>query len=268
MSYKINLGVVLVLLLLSATVGIASADWSSYDIIAITENSGETLTDYQVLVELSGDDFPTEAQTDGDDIRFIDASDTELSYWIEEFDYPGNHAKIWVNVPSILASGETKLKMYYGNPSASAVSDGDATFLFFDDFEGTSLDTSKWDAETTDGYISVADSKVQVHANSGPRQGAEMFTKNIFSSPLILEVREARKSTDSEGFMSVPCVLDDFKDPDQAFTHNYVTIYYQRDDIRLTNENEGSNWIRRDSNRWNIWNNCERFKANMDFFKG
>ncbi len=103
--------------------------------LAITENSGETLTDYQVLVELSGGDFPTEAQPDGDDIRFIDASDTELSYWIGEWDAGSKEAKIWVNVPSILASGETKLKMYYGNPSASAVSDGDATFEFFDDFE-------------------------------------------------------------------------------------------------------------------------------------
>ena len=149
MNYKINLSVVLVLLLLSATVSIASAlsnsgggDWSYYDIIAIKENSGETLTDYQVLLELSGGDFPTEAQTDGDDIRFIDASDAELSYWIEEFDYPGNHAKIWVKVPSIPASGETKLKMYYGNPSASAVSDGDNTFEFFDDFEDG--DISDW----------------------------------------------------------------------------------------------------------------------------
>jgi len=44
-----------------------------------------------------------------------------------------------VKVPHIPANGEVKIKMYYGNPSASAVSDGDKVFEFFDDF---STDTS------------------------------------------------------------------------------------------------------------------------------
>ncbi|MCK5108823.1 MAG: hypothetical protein KAR25_03950, partial [Methanosarcinales archaeon] len=42
--------------------------------ITVQENSGETLSDYQVLVALAGSDFPEEAQPDGDDIRFTDAS--------------------------------------------------------------------------------------------------------------------------------------------------------------------------------------------------
>lgn len=239
-------GLVLVFLL-SATVCTASAlsnsgggEWSSYDEITIRENSGETLTDYQVLVEPSGGDFPTEAQSDGDDIRFTDSSGTELSYWIEEWNVGSREAKIWVKVPSIPANGETKITMDYGNPSAGAVSKGDATYKFFDDFLGTSLNTNKWDSETTDGSISISDSKVRVHADSGARQGAEIFTKDTFSPPLILEVRKASKSTDSNGFMSVPCVFDDFNDIDQAFTDNYVTIYYQRDDLRLVNNKEGS----------------------------
>ena len=198
-------GLVLVFLL-SATVCTASAlsnsgggEWSSYDEITIRENSGETLTDYQVLVELSGGDFSTEAQSDGDDIRFTDSSGTELNYWIEEWNVGSKEAKIWVKVPSIPANGETKITMDYGNPSAGAVSKGDATYKFFDDFLGTSLNTNKWDSETTDGSISISDSKVRVHADSGARQGAEIFTKDTFSPPLILEVRKASKSTDSNG---------------------------------------------------------------------
>ena len=39
--------------------------------ITIHESSGETLTNYQVFEELSGSDFPTKVQSDGDDIRFL-----------------------------------------------------------------------------------------------------------------------------------------------------------------------------------------------------
>ncbi|CAD6493034.1 MAG: hypothetical protein LAKADJCE_00422 [Candidatus Argoarchaeum ethanivorans] len=50
-----------------------SGTWKYQLEVPICENSGETLRDYQVLVELSGSDFPEEAQPDGDDIRFTDA---------------------------------------------------------------------------------------------------------------------------------------------------------------------------------------------------
>ncbi|CAD6492874.1 MAG: hypothetical protein CHKLHMKO_00364 [Candidatus Argoarchaeum ethanivorans] len=50
-----------------------SGTWKYQREIAVQENSGETFRDYQVLVELSGSDFPGETQADGDDIRFTDA---------------------------------------------------------------------------------------------------------------------------------------------------------------------------------------------------
>ena len=75
------------LLLLAAVPASAGlAGWQYQREITIQENSGERLRDYQVLVELYGSDFPEEAQPDGDDIRFTDADEAELSYWIEEFD--------------------------------------------------------------------------------------------------------------------------------------------------------------------------------------
>ena len=76
--------------------------------IAIQENSGETLRDYQVLVALAGSDFPGETQPGGGDIRFTDADGRELSYWIEEFDAGSKRAAIWVRVPLIPANGEAK----------------------------------------------------------------------------------------------------------------------------------------------------------------
>ena len=127
----------LLLAALPADAGLAG--WQYQREIAIQENSGETLRDYQVLVELAGSDFPGEAQPDGDDIRFTDADGRELSYWIEEFDAGSKRAAIWVKVPLIPANGEAGVAMWYGNPGAKSVSDGDAVFEFFDDFDTNTL---------------------------------------------------------------------------------------------------------------------------------
>jgi len=115
--------------------------WKYQHEISIKENSGTTLTDYQVLIELKGADFPSEAKSDGADVRFTDSSGNELNYWIESWDYTGKSAKVWVKVPSVPAGSITVILMYYGNPSASSLSNGDETFEFFDDFTG---DLSKW----------------------------------------------------------------------------------------------------------------------------
>jgi len=144
-------------LLLIATT-LASAEFSNWQYqreITIQENSGETLHDYQILVELDGSDFPEEAQADGDDIRFTGIDGHELSYWIEEFDAKSGSAKIWVKVPEIPANGESVIVMWYGNSGAKSASDGEAVFEFFDDFENNILD--KWDVSdgwglTTDAY--------------------------------------------------------------------------------------------------------------------
>ena len=117
--------------------------------VRITELSGNTLTDYQIKIEIgAGDPIFAHARSAGEDIRFCYYPEEEmLSYWIEKYDPVAEEAIIWVKVPSIPANGETKIRMYYGNPSAMAVSNGDKVFEFFDDFERTSLDINKWSYE-------------------------------------------------------------------------------------------------------------------------
>jgi len=136
-------GIVLVLVLLaSAAVGTASAlsnsgggSWAYYKEIIVKENSGKTLTDYQVLVELNSANFDfSKAKSDGSDIRFS-LNGEELNYWIEEWNPYAKKAKIWVKVPHIPANGEVKIKMYYGNPDAVSKSNGKLTFLYYESFE-------------------------------------------------------------------------------------------------------------------------------------
>ena len=140
--------------------------WEYKKEINIQENSGSTLTDYQVLVQLSGTNFPMNTRVDGADIRFEDTNGNELSYWIESWDYSGNNAKIWVKVPSLSANTAATISMYYGNPSASKSDNGDSTFEFFDDFDGNNIDTSKWEM-TTIGSASYNVNDGILHAESG-----------------------------------------------------------------------------------------------------
>ncbi len=175
--------------------------WKYQRDISIKENSGTALTDYQVLVELKGADFPNEAQSSGADIRFTDSSGNELNYWIEGWDYAGKNAKIWLKVPSISPGAITIIRMYYGNPSASSASNGDKTFEFFDDFMGTSLDTNKWTFETknslgnpsTQGSYNVANGEMYLRVIGQPAtiDYAKIDTVQTFTAPYIIEGRFA-----------------------------------------------------------------------------
>ena len=145
--------------------------WQYYKEITLNENSGSTLTDFQVLLELSGNNFPSNARSDGADIRFTDSNGNELSYWIESWDYSGKSTNMWVKVPSVTISGTAIIRIYYGNPSASSSSNGDATFEFFDDFEGNNLNINKWD-ETVFGTATKSIGNSILSMQSGDFSGS------------------------------------------------------------------------------------------------
>ena len=134
--------------------------WSYRIPITITEQSGNVLTDYQVLVTLDTASLISagKMRSDCGDVRFTDSDGTTLlNYWLEG-GCNSTNTKIWVKVPNIPANSSKIIYVYYGNPSATSASNGDATFDFFDDFIGTSLDTSKW----TLGYASYEGASVTV----------------------------------------------------------------------------------------------------------
>ena len=122
--------------------------------IAITGESGAG-TLYQVLLSIgnaAGGDFHLEnkCQSFPDDIRFTSADGTtQLSYWIE--DATADPIRVWVRVADNLDTDKT-IYVYYNNASATTTSNGEGTFLFFDDFSAATLDTDKWH----EGYWSGA----------------------------------------------------------------------------------------------------------------
>ena len=99
-----------------------------------------TLTDYQVLITIDTQTLISDEKMRSDcgDIRFSypnpDGTEIEIPYWIESGCNTPN-TKIWVKVPYIPASSYATIYVYYGNPSATSLSNIASTFYFGDDFD-------------------------------------------------------------------------------------------------------------------------------------
>ncbi|MCM2281205.1 MAG: DUF2341 domain-containing protein [Bdellovibrionaceae bacterium] len=137
--------------------------YGSYRRLIQVNNSGNAnaLTDYTIKVTLNTASLVTASHMKADcsDIRFTSYdSATLFSHWIESGCNTAS-TKIWVEVGTISANATTSIYAYYGDPALTSVADGAATFLFFDDFVGTTLDTTKWvlgwAAPTRTGYGSL-----------------------------------------------------------------------------------------------------------------
>lgn len=143
-------------LLACLLVGVSSAYLAGYGYYqdATVNNTGSNLTNYQVMFTVntsSGTSSGTtlylnsHSEVDLDDLRFTDTSDNLYDYWIESTASPYN---VWVEVPSI-TTGNTTVRVQYGNAGASAASNGTNTFSFFDDFSAGSLNTTLWYAPSS-----------------------------------------------------------------------------------------------------------------------
>ncbi|MHA2332967.1 MAG: DUF2341 domain-containing protein, partial [Candidatus Hodarchaeales archaeon] len=80
------------------------------------------LINFPVLVNLTDSDLKNtyKVQADGDDILFTNASGTKLDHEIEYFDQSTGHLTAWVRVPSLSATSDTNIMMYYGNDAATS----------------------------------------------------------------------------------------------------------------------------------------------------
>lgn len=114
--------------------------------IDIVERSGKDLKDYAVNVVLDSSwDGWDLVRPDGSDIYVIDEDGKPLWYWLEVFDYSSRYASLWVKLPSIPANGVIRIYVVYATKTPILVyRDPEGVFTFFDDFEGTGLDTKKW----------------------------------------------------------------------------------------------------------------------------
>lgn len=113
--------------------------WDYRKTITIIGSEGAS-TGYQVKITF---DYYTGMDSGFDDVRFTAVDgETELDHW-REFYVVSTNATFWVEVTANLNITQI-IYMYFGNTEASSMTDGDATFEFFDNFNGLSLNMSKW----------------------------------------------------------------------------------------------------------------------------
>jgi hypothetical protein len=116
--------------------------------VTVANGSTGTLTNYQVPIVLNTSTLVSggKMRSDCGDLR-VKSSDltTDLNYYIDKNTCNTSTTKIWVKVPSIPASSSTVVNVTYGNAGLTSQSNGNTTFDLFDDFDGTTLDSTKWD---------------------------------------------------------------------------------------------------------------------------
>ncbi len=139
--------------------------------ITIQENSGNTLTDYQVLIVVDTASLISQGKMNSDcsDIRFVykNSSGTyEIPYWIEDGTCNTPNTNIWVKVPEIPANSMITLYMFYGNPDATSNSNIDNTFIFGDDFNDGVIDTNKWTILINEGTMYEDGGYLYLHSGS------------------------------------------------------------------------------------------------------
>jgi hypothetical protein len=133
-------------------------------------------TNYQVRIIAhygsgtdSGEDvyLNEHCRTDFGDVRFTKSDgETLLDYWMES-KVNGNNAVFWVEVADDLSTNPVTIYIYYGKSNATTTSNGDNTFIFFDDFFGTTLDPSKWIVR--EGEVTVENGVLHLAGTTGTR---------------------------------------------------------------------------------------------------
>jgi len=156
-------------------------NWLYRTAIKISNPIGVDIDDYQILIQLNDSNFNYDlANSNGSDLRFIDSIGNSLDYWIERWHPRDTHtSRIWVELN--LTTPESIIYMYYGNPLAHPVSDGEKTFIFFDDFSGN---LNKWYQYKVDDGVSIVDGELKLINGS-----ALNSITTIGNEPCVIETK-------------------------------------------------------------------------------
>jgi hypothetical protein len=111
----------------------------------------------------------TSVRDDFGDVRFTDNDgSTLLDCWMQSYT-SGTSAIFWVEVTDSLSLAQT-IYVYYNKADATYpylatdTAQGEATFLFFDHFPNSTIDTNKWQGNTADATVA---SSIMTHAKNG-----------------------------------------------------------------------------------------------------
>jgi len=148
-------------------------------LLKVGESAGSSGADFN-LGGLSAK-FPSD-KNDGGDLRFtLSDGIVLLDFWVEEVSgtAPNRVAKIWVKVLDDLGTNKS-IYCYFGNISAYNYSNGDRTFLFFDDFDNGVIDSDKWADGAVKNYVLENNGIFATNTDSGI-SGSESANSGFFT---------------------------------------------------------------------------------------
>jgi len=145
-----------------------------------------------------------EMREDYGDLRFFEEEwGIPLPYWIEN--RTSDNVTVWVRRLKPNDGTDNLIYVYYGNPRAMDASNGEATFLLFEDFSGASLDTTKWTWHNPVGAFgySISNGEFRIYTitkgsyANGYRAG--ITCPNTFPENILVEKRYRFTSAYREG---------------------------------------------------------------------
>ena len=184
----------------------AYSDWTYRSDITIDNTAGSSLTGYQHKVVLTSANFDFElAESDGADIRFADG-ETEVKYWIEDYDSTNEMAIIWIALS--IGVEEKTIQIYYGNDAVADGSDGDSVFAYFNALEtsddiadlSSSFGTSTWTAAVDEGAPNGLCTSISIGTAS------DVGKYKSVSLPSAYVVETLQKQTGNDGAWAGPLI--------------------------------------------------------------
>jgi len=109
-----------------------SCAWPYRTAASVQENTGTTLTDYQVKITITGSDLNAayDWTSNGSDLRIVDSDDeTLLDFWVDTWDQAGETATAWVKFSALTANQNRQIYIYYGNEFTDQHANVPFTFL-------------------------------------------------------------------------------------------------------------------------------------------
>jgi hypothetical protein len=174
-------------------------------LLKVGESSGATGADFHL--EGLADAFPSGNNQSGD-LRFTSSDgSTLLDFWVEKVTgtSPNRVAHIWVEVLENLGTSKDIYCYFGGGASAPNVSNGDNTFLFFDDFDDGTNYSDKWQIIRGSAGTEVVQQNGQLilDGNGSTIGGITVRTVNQLSLPNNVAVEALVYSYDWDEILSI-----------------------------------------------------------------
>jgi hypothetical protein len=221
-----------------------NSNWLYKKEITINHNLVDgNMADFPVLINITDTDLRDYAQSNGDDIAFVDSTETtQFNHEIEYWDNTTGKLVAWVNVTSLSSSSDTSIYMYYGNDDCG--NQEDITNVWESNYqgvwhfkEGSGTNVSDSTSNNRDGTLAQSDHWVSHNIGyaydfDGNDDECEMSWNPQFGSDSLMLMSYAYCDLSSGGVYTIAGVAE-YSIGQEEFVHfmNGGEIHYQSRDI-------------------------------------